>query len=177
MNRRQSAGFTVVELMITVVMVGILLAAAVPSYRGIIQNNRLTTQANTFVSSLQYARSEAIKRRGTVSLRPVDPANWALGWGIWADTRNLIDLNKDGDFADPGEQEAERLLRTIDAFEGEHTLAGPAGLLRIEYLPSGFARAASAGTFSLCKASGEKGRQVTLSATGQVNTKSDFVCP
>ena len=60
-HRRQLAGFTLVELLITVVVLCILLALAVPAYRSFMQNDQQWTQQNNLVLSLNTARSEAIK--------------------------------------------------------------------------------------------------------------------
>lgn len=55
-------GFTLVELMVTLAVLVILLAVAVPSFRSITLGNRLTTNANELVGAIQTARMEAIKR-------------------------------------------------------------------------------------------------------------------
>jgi type IV fimbrial biogenesis protein FimT len=176
MQRHANGGFTLIELMITITVGAILLAAAAPGFQAMVRNNRLTTQANTFVSSLQYARSEAVRLRTTVSLRPVDDADWSRGWSVWADPF-VRDLNRDGDTADAGENKPERELRTVGAMEGGNSLAPPGGLARIEFLANGFVGSTGNGDFFLCHASGLKGRQMTLSLTGQVTTNGEYVCP
>lgn len=55
-------GFTLVELMVTLVVLVVLIAVAVPSFRSITLGNRLTTNANELVGAIQTARMEAIKR-------------------------------------------------------------------------------------------------------------------
>jgi type IV fimbrial biogenesis protein FimT len=62
----RARGFTIVELMITVAVAAILLIIAVPSFRNIINSNRLTTATNTLVNALNTARMEAIKRNASV---------------------------------------------------------------------------------------------------------------
>lgn len=59
-------GFTLVELMVTIAVAAVLLMIAVPSYRNIINANRLSTAANEMVGALNVARMEAIKRNGSV---------------------------------------------------------------------------------------------------------------
>lgn len=81
-------GFTLVELVVTIAVGGILVALAVPSFRTFIQNSRLTAQTNSLVTSLDYARSEAIKRDAAVSVCAADAnattcngsATWSTGW-------------------------------------------------------------------------------------------------
>jgi type IV fimbrial biogenesis protein FimT len=67
-TRAAAFGFTIVELMTTIMVASILLAVAVPSFRKMTVTNRLTTQANDMVSAVNLARSEAIKRNASVSL-------------------------------------------------------------------------------------------------------------
>lgn len=59
-------GFTLIELMVTLAVAGILLAVGIPSYRSLTVGNHLSTVSNQLVSSLQVARMEAIKRNGPV---------------------------------------------------------------------------------------------------------------
>lgn len=59
-------GFTMVELMITIVIAAILTAIAIPSFRNIILSNRLTSTANDIVSAINVARMEAIKLNAPV---------------------------------------------------------------------------------------------------------------
>ncbi|MBL6750107.1 MAG: GspH/FimT family pseudopilin [Nevskia sp.] len=76
--------------MIAITIAGILLALAIPSYTDFIHNERQITQANALVFALSYARSEAIKRDGTICVCPYNTASppntatcgtdWKLGW-------------------------------------------------------------------------------------------------
>lgn len=65
---RRQIGFTLVELMVAIAIVAILAALATPSFQSMIINNRISAQANTFVGSINVARSEAVKRGHGVSL-------------------------------------------------------------------------------------------------------------
>lgn len=78
-----AAGFTLVELMITLVIVGILAAYGVPSVRDMIQAGRLRSASSDFYSALILARSEAIKRRITVTVAPLS-TGWNSGWTVKA---------------------------------------------------------------------------------------------
>ena len=89
---RHQSGFTLIELVVTISVAAILMALAVPSFRSTIQNNRVTGQANEFVTSLTLARSEAIKRgrNATVCISSdgtsCTGSNWAGGWLVWVDS-------------------------------------------------------------------------------------------
>src|SRR3569623_2831686 len=64
-------GFTLVELLVTISIATILLTMAVPSFSDFVKDNRMVTQTNDFVTALNQARSEAIRRgsRDTVCKR------------------------------------------------------------------------------------------------------------
>jgi type IV fimbrial biogenesis protein FimT len=87
---RRFAGFTLLELMTTLSVVGIVLAVGVPSYLTVIRNNRAAANANELVSALTIARSEAVRRGDRVSLcRSSDGAScggtWTDGWIVFVD--------------------------------------------------------------------------------------------
>ena len=54
---KKENGFTLIELLTTLVIAAVLLTIGVPSMRDLIRNNRLIAATNTFVSSLNIARS------------------------------------------------------------------------------------------------------------------------
>lgn len=59
-------GFTLVEMVITILIAAILVAIAVPNFRNLIVSNRLTTTANEIVDALNAARVEAVKLNAPV---------------------------------------------------------------------------------------------------------------
>jgi type IV fimbrial biogenesis protein FimT len=64
--RRSPLGFTTIELMTTVVIAGILLTLALPSFNDMLARRRLEGQANELVTDLSYAKSEAVQRNRNV---------------------------------------------------------------------------------------------------------------
>lgn len=72
-------GFTLVELLIALALMGILLAMAMPSYRTWIQNTRIRTTAESLLNGLQLARNEALRRNANVEF-VLNGAN--SGWDV-----------------------------------------------------------------------------------------------
>ena len=61
-------GFTLIELMVTLAVVGILVVVAVPAMVFMINSNRLAGTTGELTSSLQLARSEAVRRGASVTI-------------------------------------------------------------------------------------------------------------
>ena len=82
---KKHRGFTLIELMVTLAVAGILLAVGVPSFINVIVGNRLATQSNELVSAFHWARSEAVKRNQPIRLcRAADAgATDCAGAGLW----------------------------------------------------------------------------------------------
>lgn len=75
---KMQRGFTLIELMITLVIGVILLAVGIPSFKSITDNTRMAASANNLVMAMLLARSEAVKTGLEVYVAPLDPAE---GWG------------------------------------------------------------------------------------------------
>ena len=84
MNMRTLSGYSLLELMVTVTVAGVVLGFGVPSFMQLQRNNAMIGVANDLVSSLSIARSEAVKRQVPVTLcsspNPTDAAP-ACGFG------------------------------------------------------------------------------------------------
>jgi type IV fimbrial biogenesis protein FimT len=170
-SRRVVSGFTLIELMTTVVVAAVLLTVAVPSFRAIIQNNRLAGQTNEFVTALSVARSEAVKRGVRVTVcRTNDGAasspcnrgsSWADGWIVF------LDPDKDGQ-----PNSAADVLRVAEALPDGLSATGNANVADyVSYLSTGVTALTSgafqAGTVTICSTETHKGRAVVISAIGR----------
>lgn len=162
MNKKRH-GFTLVEMMVTIAILGILLAIAIPSYQRFVLDTRMTTQANEFLTMLHFTRSEAVKRNTRVTIcKSSDGAtctmtgDWRQGWIVFVDAPANGTL--DG---------ADVVLRVHGALEGGSTLVGNNSAADyISYLPSGQSSLASNvdGIVKLCSpVAGIAGRNVVIS--------------
>jgi type IV fimbrial biogenesis protein FimT len=80
-RRAPSKGFTVIELMIVVLVVGILAMIAAPSFSQMLANNRIKAASSNLHMSLLRARSEAVKRNSSVVMARTG-AHWGTGWTL-----------------------------------------------------------------------------------------------
>jgi type IV fimbrial biogenesis protein FimT len=75
------SGFTLIELMMTLLVAGIVIGIGAPAFRDLMANSRMTTTTNDLIASISYARSEAVKRAQTVSVTAVG-GDWLNGWTV-----------------------------------------------------------------------------------------------
>lgn len=79
---RKPAGFTLLELLITITIIGVLASLAAPSFRSLIMGQRIKTASFDLITNLTLARSEAIKQNGNVTMTPVSSGTWTNGWTV-----------------------------------------------------------------------------------------------
>ena len=158
-------GFTLIELIVTLTIAGILAAVAAPSMLGFVANNRLATQINELIADINLSRSEAIKRGTTTGIcvtavngTACDAGgNWANGWLVY--------------YVDPVTT-ANITIKTHEQLSGNNTLTAPADTLNFN--KSGFT--SNTGDFTLCDAKLHKSRVVNIKPTGHPSL-TPATCP
>jgi type IV fimbrial biogenesis protein FimT len=126
-------GFTLVELMVTIFVAGVLLAVAVPSFNRMMVTSRVTAQANELVAAINFARSEAIKRNTSMVLcraRAADSADCAGNpagiWQFW-----IVKPDSGGQVARRGViNEFSNALAVRSSLTADRVVFGPDGLAR-----------------------------------------------
>lgn len=78
-GRRQRNGLTLVELLVMLAVVMILTLISIPLFSSLIQYYRITTAADELYATLQYARTESIKRNSNVYVSFVTGDSWCYG--------------------------------------------------------------------------------------------------
>ncbi|MEO8001073.1 MAG: GspH/FimT family pseudopilin [Arenimonas sp.] len=112
---RNARGFSLLELMITLTLLGIMIMLAVPGFEAISNVNRLSGTSNELLTSMQVARMEAIRRNARVVIcRSANPesgaaatcntgaGNWD-GWIAFVDDGGATPANARNGTRDAGE--------------------------------------------------------------------------
>ena len=143
-------GFTLLELMVTVAVLAILATVGIPSFVDLVQNNRVTTQANELVTALNVARTEAVKRGRSVQVAVVQEAPG------WRATVSVV-----GD-AGPA-------IRVVDRAGSVVTV----NAATVVFQATGQATVVPLGDFVMepsTSCTGEKRRRIVVGPSGQVTT-------
>ncbi|MDQ2078124.1 GspH/FimT family pseudopilin [Marinimicrobium sp. ABcell2] len=87
---RRMRGFTLIELVVTMVVLAIVVAFAIPNFNTMVRDSRSTTLGDDLIAAINYARAEAVKRGGRVSLCASSNGtacigNWTDGWIVFTD--------------------------------------------------------------------------------------------
>jgi type IV fimbrial biogenesis protein FimT len=150
-------GFTLIELLVALAVLVIIVAFAAPSFVNLIENSRVTTQANTLLASVNLARSEAVKQGLPASIQN-ETGGFGNGWCV-------IQGNLSATIC-PSAAIVKRFpaLNGVSVsqggiagmtFDGRGYLAAPGAAVRIELEPTG------------CTTGANRMRVVSVSLSGQ----------
>jgi type IV fimbrial biogenesis protein FimT len=167
-----SGGFTLVELLITIAILSIVLAIAIPNFNT--GRSLVVNQAREFKSALNYARNEAVNQSRVVIMCPSDDASvagpacdetWHNGWVIFVDQDN------------DGVADADEVMRRHTSLNGAVTIAPTPAVTSISFDNQGFTNDAS--DFLFCSDSDKaSGRTVMLARSGRaMRSKVLSTCP
>lgn len=165
--RKRNQGFTLIELMVVMAVVAILATMAVPGLQAFVANNRQAGAVNDLLSSLYFARDEAVTRNTPVTLCP--SADGIVCESVGWEAGHIVFVDDDGDGALDGAEETLARSETL-----------PAGLIVqsaeysdfLTYRPNGRVRAsdpnANRGSFSFCApSSSSQARQAHVGLSGR----------
>ncbi len=168
-----AAGFSIIELMVTLAIVAILAAVALPSFEGVLRSNRLATYTNQLVASLTLARSEATRNPTGAALCTSTNGStcgggWNDGWMVW------IDVNGNGN-PDAGERVVRYTQGNPKLALASTALPAAGGSLKIRFDARG-RTVGAAQTYTIdvqpddCPSGKDLVRRLSVRSTGQVQT-------
>jgi type IV fimbrial biogenesis protein FimT len=170
---RRVRGLTLIELMVTIAVLGVVATLAMPDWTNIVLNNRLATQNNDLVSDIAMTRGEAMRRGARMTMCASsngsscsnDASHWKLGRVVFFDAD-----------ADGQRDDGEDVLRSAGTLQGSNTLAASGFGTTIVFKASG--APLTPGAFKLCDSrGGDHGRFVTILPSGSVTFQRFVACP
>ena len=170
MSLRRSKGFTLVELMITLVVIGVLVAIAFPNFRGLTRSNQVAAANNEVLGVLSLARSEALRnnRGAGVCASTAGTAcdgTWSSGLMAYGD------LDGNGSFGS-----GDTVLRFVQIRPTLTVTSAVTASSGFTFDSRGRSRAAANQSITItpsaCK-TGESRRTLTVNLSGQVRVLQD----
>jgi len=139
MTSRYQRGFTLYELLITMLVVGIVLTIGIPSFGDFTRNSRITGTANDLHSSFQLARSEAARSTSPVTIcASANPLGAALCDGVTFDQGWIIFVDLNGDIQRAGA--GENVLRAHPPVDVAINIVPNAGATYFGFAATGLGR-------------------------------------
>jgi len=167
-HRVDAAGFTLIELMVTIAIIGIVALFGLPAFSDFILNNRIRGQTSDFVVQLTHARSEAMRMATRVTVCPGTSggcagSNWENGWVVFVDVGNI------------GIKDSEETVIGVGpALDGGNTLRSTAFSTYISFRHDGGSTSSGggglAGAFALCdsRGYGDNARAIAVTVSGRM---------
>ena len=134
MGSTRSMGFTLIELMITIVVLAIILVIATPSFVRQLDAQAIDGGCQELAKSISLARIEGIRRSRAVSVAPACGSTWTQGWNVFVDVdlaQNQCYRASDGDILITASNVPQRSMTVVPTL--------PSGVLAIQYTGTGTA--------------------------------------
>lgn len=183
MKIRYSTGFSMVELIVVIMILGILMAIAMPNIIEIIKSSRLATEANDLTADLALARTEAATRGRRVTLCASSNGTSCATGSDWGGGRVVfVDASTVGSI-DSGDV----VIRYHQGSAGSNTsiiasgfaINSTATLNYLQFRPNGATGSDTGGEFKICDdRTGTHGRVIAIGVTGRSALKTTTAsCP
>lgn len=160
---KKQQGLTFVEFLMVLAIIGIVTAFSLPSFKSFIDTSNVGSVSNELISSLSYARLEAIRRGDFVMMSTASGgSNWSNQNRIWVDSNN----SNSYDTGDEVLRLTENSSDTISV-----TSSGATG---IAFRADGFISTPT--TFTVCHSEEKTGRRIELLISGRVSVDENHAC-
>lgn len=174
--RSPTAGFTLIELMVTLAVSGILATVAVGPLAGFVEARRTAAAISTLQSHFALARLTAISRNHSVIICPspdgqhcLRSSDWSSGW--------MLFMDQDGDRRPSASDD---VLRTELRRDHHHLrITSSGGRRQLRYHPDGTSAGANL-TLSICNERGDLLGQVIVNNVGRIRStrnRASASCP
>lgn len=165
-------GFSLIELMVTLIISSIILFMAIPGIKSLVGGRQIDVVTEKLYGSIMFARSEAVRRAGAVSLcRSLilgscvgNGSEWATGWIVFFDNNSNGTLDA-----------SDEKIREYQAQSSVISIKWSQGFF-LRFNSRGVAR--DMGTFTVCRETGARdaARAVIVSITGRARIKEINSC-
>jgi type IV fimbrial biogenesis protein FimT len=178
------AGFTIIELMVTLAVVAVVVTVGVPAFTDFVRNQRATSQANDLLVALNFARSEAVKRGRSISVCATDNPGaaepdcsgdneWHDGWIVFLDVDAAGGASGPDGIRNPdGTAPDDRVLRIHEALDAS-TLTADGGATWIAFDREGLAPVRNDFTLRPDGCSGTQVRSIDVQPTGRARVTTE----
>lgn len=181
-KRRPASGFTIIELVVVLAIVGVLAGVAAPAVMNMVRDNSIVSASNLLAASLNYARNQALIQHATVTLcKSSNGTSCASSNGYEKGWMVFVDANANGAY-DTGETILKKVtLNSNNKITINGTPSSAPGIaLSVGFTPLGMVNGANATNsgsayFVLCDDrlwanSGQYARIIAISTTGRIST-------
>lgn len=175
--QRVQRGYTLIELLLVITVLSVLLAVAMPGFQDTIESTTTNSQAKSLLTTLTFARSEAVKRGEVVSVcgstngTDCAAASWAQGWIVF------IDANGDAAGATGSVDPGDTIIRVYESLGAGSSLTATTNI--VQYNSLGFSATNGVQTFLICpgsnNAANARSIEVGLSGRGR-RIETGLVC-
>lgn len=174
MRKKIVIGISLIEMLIVLTIIGIFATVILPSFSSLVHSSYLPVTTKAFVSSVQFARIEAIRRNKKVIMCASqngecnDNKSWENGWTVY------VDVNANNHI------ESEEIIRVYPRLRQGYSLRPNVKLDALTFLPNANVRKGNGGlplmTFRLCAPGANKNimsfsREIVMSASGRLRVQ------